>query len=91
MRTKHIPKSGIRSTTESTQPSFRGSVGDKEYPPILTPQQAAEMLQIPLSTIYDWSSRGRLASCARRAGKHLRISRDGLLQLLSDGGLTSQS
>ena len=50
------------------------------FPPILTPDQAAEPLQVPKQTLYDWSSRGLLNSCKARVGKHLRLARDRLLQ-----------
>jgi hypothetical protein len=33
------------------------------FPPILSPDQAAELLQVPKNTIYDWSSRGLLDGC----------------------------
>ena len=49
------------------------------FPPVLSVDQAAELLQVPKSTIYDWSSRGLLRGCGRRVGKHLRIFRDRLL------------
>lgn len=52
----------------------------KQYPPILTVDQAASLLQVPKDTIYEWSSRGRLTNCARKVGKHLRIVRDALIR-----------
>lgn len=51
----------------------------KRFPPIHTPDQAADLLGVPLQTIYDWSSRGELAGCKARVGKHLRLARDRLL------------
>jgi excisionase family DNA binding protein len=59
----------------------------RRYGPVLTIQQAAEILQIPVATIYEWRSRGLLAGCCRKIGKHLRFSRDRLLQHLFNGGL----
>jgi excisionase family DNA binding protein len=50
-----------------------------QYPPILTVGQAASLLQVPKSTIYEWSSRGLLDRCARKVGRYLRISRDALI------------
>ena len=58
-----------------------------KYPPLLNIDQAAELLQVPKATIYSWSSQGLLGGCKTRAGKHLRLLRDRLLQLLSEGKL----
>jgi len=58
-----------------------------KYPPLLNVDQAAELLQVPKATIYSWSSQGLLDACKTRAGKHLRLLRDRLLQLLSEGKL----
>ena len=52
----------------------------RRFPPVLSVTQAAELLQVPVATIYDWSSRGLLRGCARRIGKRLRISRDRFLK-----------
>ncbi len=58
------------------------------FPPLLTVDQAAELLQVPKATIYAWSSQGRLKGCAKRAGKHLRLHRNRLLTHFVNGGLT---
>jgi excisionase family DNA binding protein len=50
------------------------------FPPVLTVAQAAELLKVPIRTIYSWSSRGLLDRCAAKVGKHLRIRRDRLIQ-----------
>jgi excisionase family DNA binding protein len=50
--------------------------------PVLTVTQAAELAQVQVGTLYDWSSRGKLAGCARRAGRHLRIHRDRFLAFI---------
>jgi len=55
------------------------------YPPILNVDQAAALLQIPKATVYAWSSQGRLDRCKARAGKHLRLHRDRLVQHLFEG------
>jgi len=57
------------------------------FPPILNPDQAAELLQVPKQTIYDWSSRGLLDGCKAKVGKHLRLARDRLLQRVFNEGL----
>ncbi len=57
------------------------------YPPVLTVDHAAGLLQVPKGTIYEWSSRGLLRGCGRRVGKHLRIFRDRLLTKVFNEGL----
>jgi excisionase family DNA binding protein len=57
------------------------------FPPILSVAQAADLLQVPMGTIYDWSSRGLLDGCKARVGKHLRLARDRLLQMVFNEGL----
>lgn len=52
----------------------------ERFPPLLTLDQAGEMLKISKQTIYDWSSRGRLDGCKMKVGKHLRLLRDRLIQ-----------
>ena len=53
---------------------------DERFPPILTLTQAAELLQIPRTTLYDWRKRHWLDTCCRRRGKHIRCLRDRLVQ-----------
>jgi len=67
--------------------AFANSAPEHRYSAILTVDQAAGLLQIPPSTIYDWSSRGLLRGCSRRIGKHLRIFRDRLLHKVFCEGL----
>lgn len=74
---------GLRLSDEEVRAAFDSSWGDR-FPPVLTVQQAAELAQVPVATIYDWKSRGRLAGCARRVGRHLRIHRDRFLSHIFD-------
>jgi excisionase family DNA binding protein len=60
------------------------------FPPILTPDQAAALAQVPKETIYAWSSQGRLDRCKARAGKHLRIHRDNFVRLIFNEGINDQ-
>ena len=55
------------------------------YPPILSVEQVAAMLQVPKQTVYDWSSRGQLKGCSRKIGKYLRFFRDRLLTHFFNG------
>lgn len=50
-----------------------------EYPPILTPQEAAGLLRIELSTLYRHLSEGKYNSAVKR-GKPVRFWRDRLIQ-----------
>jgi hypothetical protein len=53
-----------------------------EYPLILNTEQVAKLLQLPIATIYQMSSQGYFATCAKRVGKHLRFVRTRLLQAI---------
>ncbi len=55
------------------------------YPPILTPDEAAAILQLKVSTLYRHVSEGRYARAVRR-GKPLRFWRDRLVQVFMMGG-----
>jgi excisionase family DNA binding protein len=52
---------------------------DSRLPPILTPQEAAQLLRIRVSTLYRHASEGRYGSAIKR-GKPLRFWRDRLIQ-----------
>lgn len=49
------------------------------FPPLLTIEQAAELLQLPVETIRSWRSRRLLNSCSRKKGKRVRFLRDRLI------------
>jgi excisionase family DNA binding protein len=59
----------------------------EKFPPVLTTDQAAELLQVPKATVYDWSSRGLLTGCCRKVGRYLRFFRDRLLAKIFNEGL----
>ncbi len=52
---------------------------DAKLPPILTPEEAAGLLRIKLSTLYRHASEGRYGSAVKR-NKPLRFWRDRLIQ-----------
>jgi excisionase family DNA binding protein len=60
-----------------TQPELEGSL--RELPPILTPDEAASLLRLKISTLYRHVSEGRYSGAVRR-GKPLRFWRDRLVQ-----------
>ena len=66
------------------QQAFGDSDWGKQFPPVLNVDQAAELAGVPKKTIYEWSSRGLLKSCAKRFGRRLRIFRDRFIRLLID-------
>lgn len=58
------------------------------FPPFLTVAQAAELLQVPIGTIYDWRSQGLLDQCSFRVGGIVRINHDRLISLAMNGRLS---
>ncbi len=77
------------SAKELTAAFAAGKWAD-EFPPILTVDQAAELLQVPKQTIYDWRSRGLLTGCSRKVGKYVRFWRDQLILKVFNEGLDHQ-
>lgn len=86
----HKRDDGLRLTATEAASPFSDPELARRYPPIMTAQQAAELLQVPLSTIYDWSSRGLLKDCARKMGKGLRFFRQRLIQKMFNEGLQNE-
>jgi excisionase family DNA binding protein len=77
----------LNLTNNDIQQAFAASDWAVRFPPLLTVDQAAALVQVPKATIYDWSSRGLLQGCGRRVGKHLRLWRDKLLLKIFNEGL----
>ena len=71
---------GLKLTDKEVAQSFADPIWAVKFPPVMSIEQAAELLQVPVATIYDWRSRGRLVGCCRKVGKHLRFLRDRLIQ-----------
>lgn len=69
-------------TTEEIREWFADPAWARKYPPLLSVEQAAELAQVPIATIYDWRSRGHLEWCSCRAGKRVRILRDRFVTFL---------
>jgi excisionase family DNA binding protein len=78
---------GLKLTKAEIAAAFNDPHWAGAYPPVLSVDQAARLLQVPKRTIYDWSSRGLLRGCGRRVGKHLRLFRDRLLNQVFNEGL----
>ncbi len=77
----------LKLTDKEIVEMFSSPAWAERYPPILTIEQASELLQIPVETPRDWRSRGLLGSCCRRVGKRLRFVRSRLIQLAFNKGL----
>jgi excisionase family DNA binding protein len=77
----------MKLTKAEIESAFSDSTWAEAYPPVLSIEQAARLLQVPKSTVYDWSSRGLLLGCSRRMGKHLRFFRDRLITKVFNEGL----
>ena len=75
----------LKLTSDEIAAAFEQSAWATTYPPILSLQQAAELAQVPLATVYQWRSQGKLESCSRKVGKHVRIFRDRFIQYLFNG------
>ena len=76
----------LRLSSHEVAATFGDDVWAVKFPPILSVDQAAELLQVPKATVYAWKSQGLLKGCCRRIGKHLRFFRDRLvLKLLNEG------
>jgi hypothetical protein len=62
-----------------TQPEIISTMEGTEWPPILTPTEAAQLLRLKISTLYRHACEGRYAGAIKR-GKPLRFWRDRLIQ-----------
>lgn len=82
-----VKDESLRMTPRELAQAFSEPGWSAKFPPILSIDQAAELLQVPKQTIYDWRSRGLLGGCCRRVGKHLRFFRDRLLMHVFNGGI----
>ena len=79
----------LKLSEQEIKSAFTTGPWAERFPPVLTIDQAAELIQIPKSTLYDWRSRGVLDRCSRRIGKRVRFFRDRLLQQIFNEGLNS--
>ena len=77
----------LRITKEEIAAAFAVGEWANRFPPILTVDQAAELLSIPKATLYSWKSQGKLKGCCQKLGKHLRFYRDRLIQTVMNEGI----
>lgn len=78
----------LNLTGKEIAAAFSDPTWAKQYPPILSLEQAANLLQVPKATVYDWRSRGLLNRCSRKVGKHVRFFRDRLLDVAFNQGIS---
>ncbi|HUG70847.1 MAG TPA: helix-turn-helix domain-containing protein [Pirellulaceae bacterium] len=71
--------------------AFADAKWGAEYPPVLSLAQAANLLQVPLQTLYQWRSRGYLKGCSRRVGKRVLVFRDRLLKRVFNEGINNDT
>lgn len=57
----------------------KGPGAKSDLPTVLTPQQAADLLQVSRVTLYRWFKGGQLATCSAQRGRQIRILRDKIL------------
>lgn len=78
----HPPKCNL--SRDEIARAFHGP-GGEDYPPILSPNQLAQLLGMSSKTVYQWIAQGRLDGTFRKRGKHNLIWRDRVIELLFDG------
>lgn len=84
-----VMDANLKLTDREIESSFVNSQWAERFPPVLTIEQASELLQVPVATIRDWRSRGLLKSSCRRLGKRLRFFRNRLLAQVFNEGLVA--
>jgi hypothetical protein len=80
-------ETSLKLTDAEISAAFRDPQWCDRFPPVLTIEQAGDLLQMPVATLRDWRSRGLLKSCCRRTGKRVRFYRDRLLKVVFNDGL----
>ncbi len=79
-----MPGKKLNLSREEIAQPFQGEWAER-CPPILSPNQLAELLGLSVKTIYEWVARGRLDGAFRKRGKHCLIWRDRALNILFNG------
>ena len=79
----------LKLTDKEIASSFADPISAARFPQVMTIEQAADLLQVPVQTLYQWRHRGLLGGCCRKVGKHLRFFRDRLLKQTLNEGLAN--
>lgn len=85
-----MPDKAIRLTPSEIARVFEGVLLAK-FPPILSPDQLADLFGLSVKTIYAWIAAGRLDGCFRKRGKHVLIWRDRAIDVIFNGKFWSRS
>jgi hypothetical protein len=75
----------LKLTGKEITTTFSDPIWSEKFPPVLTIEQAASLLQVPVGTLRGCRSRGLLGTCSRRVGKHVRFFRDRFITLVFNG------
>lgn len=78
---------GLKLTDKEIALTFGVPLWAERYPPVLSHEQAANLLQVPPETLRDWRRRGLLAGCCRKIGRHVRYYRDRIIKHLFNDDL----
>ncbi|MCE5328051.1 MAG: helix-turn-helix domain-containing protein [Planctomycetaceae bacterium] len=75
----------IRLLPDELASGFVGPWGQK-FPPLLTVEQAAELLQVSVNSMYHLRSEGRLDGTFSKVAGKLRFHREKLFRLVCERG-----
>lgn len=75
-------KDGLNLSRAEIREAFQDPHWATKFPPIMGIQQAAELLQLPVQTLYQMNSQGAFATSVQKVGKHLRFYRDRLVHAI---------
>lgn len=56
-----------------------------DIPPILTPQEVADLFRVPARTVMYWRNDPRVPLTGSKVGRHVRFTRDEVLAFLKAG------
>ena len=79
-----MPTKKCKLSREEIARPFEGPDG-APFPPILSPDRVAELLDLSPKTIYLWMAAGRLDGAFRKRGKHCLFWRDRVIDLIFNG------
>ena len=80
------PKDNVKLTREELAAAFSGPWAE-QYPPVLNVQQAADLLQVKVSTIYHKRCEGQLDDTFTKMAGKLRFWRDKLVRKVFEEGM----
>jgi excisionase family DNA binding protein len=80
-----------RLSSDEIQLAFEDEAMRSLFPPILSPEQLAQLLGVSRSTVYFWIAQGRFAGAVTKIGKHRRIWRNRAIEVLFNRGKPSNS